>query len=141
MKETICTITGVVGAWIAALLGGWNSALGTLIIFMVADYITGLLVAGVFHKSGKTESDTLNSHVGWKGLCKKSVMLLFVLIAHRLDIVIGADYIRNTVIIGFIANELISIVENAGLMGIPLPAPIKKAIEILQNKEDEENGD
>ncbi len=141
MKETICTITGVVGAWIAALLGGWNSALGTLIIFMVADYITGLIVAGVFHKSGKTESGTLNSHAGWKGLCKKGVMLLFVLIAHRLDIVIGADYIRNTVIIGFIANELISIVENAGLMGLKMPKVIKKAIEVLQNKEDEENGD
>ncbi len=141
MKETICTITGVVGAWIAALLGGWNSALGTLIIFMAADYITGLLVAGVFHKSGKTENGALDSHIGWKGLCKKGVVLLFVLIAHRLDIVIGADYIRNTVIIGFIANELISIVENAGLMGIPLPVPIKKAIEILQSKEDEKNGD
>lgn len=141
MKETICTITGVIGAWIAALLGGWNSALGTLVIFMAADYITGLIVAGVFHKSGKTESGTLNSHIGWKGLCKKCVMLLFVLIAHRLDIVIGTDYIRNTVIIGFIANELISIVENAGLMGIPLPAPIKRAIEILQNKGDKEDGD
>ncbi len=141
MKETICTITGVIGAWIAALLGGWNSALGTLLIFMAADYITGLLVAGVFKKSEKTANGGLDSHIGWKGLCKKGVVLLFVLIAHRLDIVIGTDYIRNTVIIGFIANELISIVENAGLMGIPLPAPIKKAIEILQNKENEENGD
>ncbi len=141
MKETICTITGVVGAWIAALLGGWNSALGTLLIFMAADYITGLLVAGVVKKSEKTASGGLDSRIGWKGLCKKGVVLLFVLIAHRLDIVIGTDYIRNTVIIGFIANELISIVENAGLMGIPLPAPIKKAIEILQNKENEENGD
>ncbi len=140
MKETICTITGVIGAWIATLLGGWNSALGTLIIFMVADYITGLIVAGVFHKSGKTESGTLNSHAGWKGLCKKGVMLLFVLIAHRLDMVIGADYIRNTVIIGFIANELISIAENAGLMGLKMPKVIKKAIDVLQSKEEKDDG-
>lgn len=135
MKETICTITGVIGAWIAALLGGWNSALGTLIIFMAVDYITGLIVAGVFKKSAKTENGSLSSHIGWKGLCKKCVMLLFVLIAHRLDLVIGTDYIRNTVIIGFIANELISIVENAGLMGIPMPKVIMKAIDVLQSKE------
>ncbi len=141
MKETICTITGVLGAAIASFFGGWDAALTTLIIFMAADYITGLLVAGVFKKSEKTASGGLDSHIGWKGLCKKGVVLLFVLVAYRLDLTIGTNYIRNTVIIGFIANELISIVENAGLMGIPLPNVIKKAIEILQNREDEKNGD
>lgn len=138
MKETICTIVGVIGAWVAAFLGGWNSALGTLIIFMTVDFITGLFVAGVFHNSDKTESGSLNSHEGWKGLCKKGVMLLFVLIAHRLDLVIGTEYIRNTVIIGFIANELISIVENAGLMGIPIPKIIQKSIDVLQGKENDD---
>ncbi len=141
MKETICTITGVIGAAIASFFGGWDAALTTLIIFMAADYITGLLVAGVFKKSEKTANGGLDSHIGWKGLCKKGVVLLFVLVAYRLDLTIGTNYIRNTVIIGFIANELISIVENAGLMGIPLPASIKKGIEILQSKEDEESGD
>ena len=65
--------------------------------------------------------------------------LLFVLIAYRLDLAIGVDYIRDAVIIGFIANELISIVENAGLMGIPLPAVIKNAIDILKRKGEVEN--
>ena len=63
--------------------------------------------------------------------------LFFVLIAYRLDLVIGTNYIRDTVIIGFIANELISIVENAGLMGIPLPAVIQKGIDILTSKADQ----
>lgn len=137
MKETICTFAGCIGAAIASALGGWNSALATLLIFMAADYITGLIVAGVFRRSSKTENGALDSHVGWKGLCKKGVMLLFVLVAHRLDLVIGTDYIRNAVIIGFLTNELISIIENAGLMGVPLPKAITKAIEVLQHKEDD----
>lgn len=111
----------------------------TLLIFMVIDYITGLVVAGIFHSSPKTESGALESKAGWKGLCRKCMTLLFVLIAYRLDLAIGVDYIRNAVIIGFIANELISIVENAGLMGLPLPAVITKAIDILTDKAGVEN--
>ena len=133
-KETICTAVGVVGSAIAAVFGGWDEALVTLIIFMVIDYISGLLVAGIFHKSNKSENGALESRAGWKGLCRKCVTLLFVLIAYRLDLAIGVDYIRNAVIIGFMANELISIVENAGLMGAPLPGVIQNAIEILTQK-------
>lgn len=139
-KTAICSIIGVIGGMIASAFGGWNAALTTLILFMVIDYISGLTVAGVFHASRKTESGTLESRAGWKGLCRKGMTLLFVLIAHRLDLAIGVSYIRDTVIIGFIANELISIVENAGLMGIPLPSVITKAIDVLTKKGDELNG-
>lgn len=76
----------------------------------------------------------LESRAGWKGLCRKGVTLLFVLIAYRLDLALGVNYIRNAVIIGFMANELISITENAGLMGIPLPTVIQNAIEVLTRK-------
>lgn len=137
MKEAICTGIGAVGGAIAAAFGGWDAALATLLIFMTVDYISGLIVAGVFHNSKKTESGTLESRAGWKGLCRKAVTLLFVLIAYRLDLVIGVNYIRDAVIIGFIANELISIVENAGLMGIPLPTVIQNAIDILTKKSDD----
>lgn len=106
----------------------------TLLIFMVIDYITGLVVAGVFHKSKKTENGALESKAGFKGLCKKCMILLFVLIGHRLDIAIGTAYIKDAVCIAFIVNELISIVENAGLMGISVPPPIMKAIEVLNDK-------
>ena len=66
--------------------------------------------------------------------------LLFVLVAYRLDLAIGVDYIRDAVIIGFIANELISIVENAGLMGLPIPAALTKAVDILKQRSEEQKG-
>jgi toxin secretion/phage lysis holin len=142
MKEGICTGIGIVGSFIASLFGGWDAGLMTLIIFMAIDYFSGLIVAGVFHNSKKTENGTLESKAGWKGLCRKCMTLLFVLIAYRLDLAIGVNYIRDAVIIGFIANELISIVENAGLMGVPLPAVIQNAIDILTKKaESEKDGD
>lgn len=134
MKESICTGIGVVGGLIAALFGGWDAALITLMIFMAVDYVTGLLVAGVFHNSEKTPNGTLESRAGWKGLCRKGVTLLVVLVACRLDLVTGANFIRDAVVIGFIANETISIVENAGLMGIPIPAVIMQAIDVLKHK-------
>lgn len=134
MKEIVCAAVGIVGSAISCMLGGWDSALITLIIFMVIDYVSGLTVAGVFHASTKTDSGTLESRAGFKGLCRKGMIFLFVLIAYRLDLAIGTDYIRDTIIIGFMTNELISIVENAGLMGIPLPPVIKTAIDVLTKK-------
>jgi toxin secretion/phage lysis holin len=134
IKAVICTVFGAIGGMVAHLFGGWTEDMATLIIFMTVDFIMGLIVAGVFHKSNKSQSGALNSHAGWVGLCKKGVVLLFVLIAHRLDIILGSDYIRTTAIIGFIANEVISIVENAGLMGVPLPEVIVKAIEVLKRR-------
>ena len=88
--------------------------------------------------STKTDTGTLESKAGWKGLCRKCMTLIFVLVAYRIDLILGLDYIRNAVIIAFITNELISLVENAGLMGVPLPAVITKAIDILQKKSESE---
>lgn len=136
IKEGICTGIGVIGSIITSAFGGWDTGLVTLLIFMGIDYFSGLVVAGVFHKSNKTESGALESKAGWKGLCRKCMTLLFVLIAYRLDLAIGVDYIRNAVIIGFMANELISIVENAGLMGLPLPDAINKAIDVLTEQKE-----
>lgn len=138
IKAIICTIFGVVGGMIAHLFGGWTEDMVTLIIFMAVDFIMGLIVAGVFHKSNKSQTGALNSHAGWVGLCKKGVVLLVVLVAHRLDMLLGTNYIRTTAIIGFIANEVISIIENAGLMGVPLPEVIIKAIEILKHRTENE---
>ena len=134
MKEGLCTGIGIVGSFIASLFGGWDAALVTLLTFMVIDYISGMVVAGVFHNSKKTENGALESKAGWKGLCRKCMTLLFVLIAYRLDLALGVGYIRDAVIIGSMANELISIVENAGLMGLPLPAVITKAVDVLTKK-------
>jgi toxin secretion/phage lysis holin len=132
MKTTICTALGVVGSVIASAFGGWDAAMTTLLIFMGVDYLTGLVVAGVFHTSPKTENGALESRAGWKGLCRKGVTLLIVLVACRLDLVMGSTFIRDAAIIAFIANETISIIENAGLMGVPIPAVVVKAIEVLK---------
>ncbi len=134
LKVFVCTICGVMGSLISKAFGGWSEDMVTLVLFMAVDFITGLIVAGVFKASGKSKTGALDSKASFKGLCKKCVMLMFVLIAHRLDMILGADYIRTATIIGFILNEVISIVENAGLMGIPLPEIITKALEILKNK-------
>mgnify|MGYP005979540245 CR=1 FL=1 len=138
MKQIICTFIGMVGSAIASIFGGWDTGLVSLLIFMALDYVSGLVVAGVFHKSNKTDTGSLESKAGWKGLCRKCMTLVFVLVAYRLDLIIGTNYIRDAVIIAFIANELISLVENAGLMGIPLPSVLTKAIDILQKKSESE---
>lgn len=139
MKRVICTVVGMVGGFIASLFGGWSTGLVTLLIFMSIDYLSGLIVAGVFHNSPKTGTGTLESRAGWKGLCRKCMTLLFVLIAYRLDLALGISYIRDSVILGFMTNELISIVENAGLMGLPLPSVITKAIDVLTKKAESDN--
>ena len=133
IKIAILTGLGAVGAFLSSLFGGWDGALTTLVIFMAIDYVTGLIVAGVFKKSSKTESGTLESRAGWKGLCRKGMALLIVLIAARLDMAMGSNFIKDAVVIGYIANETLSIVENAGLMGLPIPTVISKAIDALQN--------
>ena len=133
MKEMILTVTGCLGAAIAAVFGGWSAGLTTLIIFMAVDYATGLIVAGVFHRSPKSDGGALESRAGWKGLVRKGVTLLIVLIACRLDVMLGVTYIRDAVVIAFIVNEALSIIENAGLMGVPIPAAITKAIELLKD--------
>lgn len=133
-KNILISIVGIIGSAIASAFGGWTTGLTTLVIFMAIDYITGLIVAGVFHKSTKTDSGTLESRAGFKGLCRKGAMLLIVLVACRLDLTLSTTYIKDAVIIAFIANETISIIENAGLMGVPMNDTLKNAIDVLQKK-------
>lgn len=134
MKESICTAFGLTGGVVAAAFGGWDAAMAALVVCLGADYISGSLVALVFHKSNKTASGAYNSTYGLKGLCRKGLMLLFVLVAVQIDKILGTDYVRDAVCIGFCANEVLSIVENLGLAGIPMPQVIVKALEQLQEK-------
>ena len=136
MKNELCTIIGIVGGAVASYFGGWDAALQTLVILMAVDYITGLIVAGVFHTSPKTKTGALESRAGWKGLCRKGTTLLVVLVACQLDAVIGSSFVRDATVIAFSCNEAISIVENAGLMGIPVPAAVTKAIDVLKQRAD-----
>lgn len=138
MKIKVLASIGTIGGFLAALLGGWDMGLKTLIIMMIVDYLTGLIVAGIFKKSTKSESGALESKAGWKGLCRKGVTLLIVLVAARLDEVANTTFIRDAVVIGYIANEAISIIENASLMGIPIPEILKRSIDVLKKKSEKE---
>jgi toxin secretion/phage lysis holin len=125
---------GAIGSVISELFGGWTSAMTTLVIFMLIDYITGILVAVVFKKSNKTEDGGLESKAGWKGLIRKFSTLLIVLISIRLDIIFNTTIISNCVVFTFLANELLSLLENVGLMGIPLPSVLTEVISVLNKK-------
>lgn len=133
MKENICTIVGIIGGFIAMMLGGWDTALITLVIFMAVDFITGLIGAAL-GKSKHSWTGHLSSKAGWYGLAKKFCTLLIIVVAVRIDILIGTTYVRDATCIGFCVNELLSIVENTSLIGIPYPEAIKKGIEVLQKK-------
>lgn len=132
--NVLYSLVGVVGGFVAMAFGGWSDALITLIVFMALDYVTGLIVAGIFKKSKKSENGALESRAGFKGLCRKGIALMIVLVAVRLDIIMHTTYIKDAVIIAFVVNESISIIENAGLMGIPIPPVIAKAIDVLRNE-------
>lgn len=137
-KAAIMTGAGVIGGMISQAFGGWDAALITLLLFMAVDYLSGLIVAGVFQASDKSASGSLSSVACWQGLLKKGMTLIIVLVAARLDIVLGTAFVRDAVVIAYIVNETISIIENAGLMGLPVPDVIMQAIEQLQGKKDGE---
>jgi len=136
VKATILTVAGAIGSFIANLFGGWTSDMQTLLIFMGIDIVMGLLIAAFWKKSEKSETGTLNSTSMAKGLIRKGVYLLIILVAYRLDLAMGVEYIRTAVIIAFIVNEVISIIENAGIMGVPIPSVIRKAIDVLRQRSD-----
>lgn len=134
MKETLCTVFGLMGSALCWAFGGWDAGLSALVICMSVDYISGSLVALVFHNSRKSETGSYNSAYGLKGLCKKCLMLLFVIVAVQADRLLGGDFVRDAVCIGFATNEILSIVENLGLAGVPMPQAVVKALEQLQTK-------
>ena len=135
IKLTALSALGLLGGCIADLLGGWDTGLQSLFLFMAIDYLTGLIVAGVFKKSRKSQQGALDSLAAWKGLLRKGVTLGVVLIACRLDLLLGATIIRDATVIAYCGNELLSITENIGVMGVPLPKAVTNALEALQQKD------
>lgn len=135
IKLFFITIFGAIGGFIVEQMGGWTNDMTTLVTLMGIDVIMGFAIAAIWNKSNKSVTGALNSVSMWKGLCRKGGSLLIVWVACRLDVSLGTEYIRTAVIIAFIANEAISIIENAGTMGIPIPKVIIKAIEVLKQKE------
>ncbi len=134
IKNIILVVISAVGGFIAEHLGGVDKMLIALLIFMTVDYITGLAVAFLFHKSTKTESGGASSKEGFKGIVRKMCILALIGLAHELDVIMGVDYTRALAIMFFLGNEGLSILENMGLMGVPYPEFIKKALEVMKDK-------
>lgn len=135
MLDKFLFLCGVVGAFITSLFGGWSTSIDTLFIFMLLDCLTGIIDC-ILLKSTKTVSGGLNSKIGFLGLAKKGMILVFLLVGYRLDLVLNTNYIRDGVCISFIINELISITENATLIGFPTPGVITNVIDVIKNKEE-----
>lgn len=141
--------SGVLGGIVSALIGGWDLALETLAIIMMLDYLTGLIVAGVFHKSPKSEGGALDSKAAFKGLVKKALIVIIVVAFHQGDRLTGKTFFRDGCCWAFFIAELISVVENVGLV-YPLPTFVRKALDWFRDKgeqlgddldkEDESNG-
>jgi len=141
IKNTVLLILSVTGSFLVDFTGGMDTVLKALLVFMAVDYLTGITVAFIFHKSKKTIGGRASSREGFKGIIKKLCMLLLVGLAHELDSIMKVDCIRSTTVMFFLVNEGLSVLENMGLMGIKYPAFFVKALEVLREKsETEESG-
>ena len=131
LVKALCAVGGAV----AGLLGGWDAALTILVVMMGADYLSGVIVAAC-GRSPKSEGGGVSSKAGFIGLAKKGFMLLIVLLAALLDRVSGSGtaMVRTAAVMYYIANEGISLLENAALMGVPFPERVKNALEALKNE-------
>lgn len=127
--ENIIKASIAIGGGIASFLfGGWSQALQALLLFIAVDYITGVIAAG---KEGKLSSDA-----GLKGIARKVMIFFVVAVAHQVDLLLGYGHVfRDAAVTFYVVNEAISILENAGRMGVPIPDRIQQAIEILKGKE------
>ncbi len=137
MKKGVMAGIAALGGLVIRALGGWDGALQVLVAFMAVDYATGLLVAGVFKRSGKTKGGGLESRAGFLGLLRKGAILLLVFLGSLLDTLPGGGFIRPAVCCFFIANEGLSVLENLGLMGVPYPAFLRNMLEALRKQGDE----
>ena len=135
MYFSALTVFSAAGAAILSALGGWDDSLQFLVGIMAVDYLLGILIALVWHKSQKTADGTFESNASLKGLLRKSSVLVVVYVAVQLDTVANTGgYLRTAVILFFIANEGFSIIENFGIMGVPMPEQVKDAFAAIKSK-------
>ena len=135
MKEfwnTIQLIFAAIGGWLGYFLGGCDGLLYALIAFVVIDYLTGIMCAISDH--------TLSSEVGFRGICRKVLIFLLVGIAHTLDVnIIGSgSVLRTAAVFFYISNEGVSIMENAGHLGLPFPGKLMEVLEQLHDRAEKE---
>ena len=137
--DKVLSVVAAAAGFVAGLFGEWTVAMTVLVVLMVVDYITGCL-CGFFGKSGKTESGRWLSSAAFKGLLHKGLIMLVILVAAQLDLVVaaGTSTFKTMAVFYYISCEGLSVVENIGLLGLPLPPFLKNALEVLKSKN--ENG-
>lgn len=135
MWDKVVKIGATIAGAVAGLFGGWNTMLTLLAVLMVMDYASGLIVAWR-GRSPKSENGGVSSSVGFDGLAKKAFIILIVLVATILDrsLNMGSMVFQTAACCYYLANEGLSILENAALMGVPFPEGVKKALETLKQK-------
>jgi len=132
-KDIVKYVAAIGSSLVTYLFGGWSALIQILVAFVVIDYVTGVLAAGVRRE--------ISSSVGGRGIARKVLIFVLVACGHLVDMALGtADVIRDAVIYFYIANELLSIIENAGEIGLPVPDILKNAIERLKGKEQDTPG-
>lgn len=136
----LTAFVGVAGGAFSAAIGGMDGVAKALVICMCIDWVLGMVDSLIFKASPKTETGGYNSAIGFKGLVKKGIILIMVIVGNLLDTTLGTTFIRDGVAIAYLANEVASIIENVGVMGIPVPAPLSAALDLLKKKGDKNNG-
>jgi toxin secretion/phage lysis holin len=140
IKNGVLAVLAVAGSVLANALGGWDGALKVLVAFMICDYICGILVAAVKKESNKSSTGALDSRAGFKGIIKKCLILMVVFLASMMDKGMGIHYIRNAVVLFYVGNEGLSLIENTALLGFPWPDGMKNALDAMRKKGDEGTG-
>ena len=132
VKQVISLVIGTLTTGLFKVIGAPTQDLKILLLLMVIDLIVGFTVSAVWHKSSKTKSGKVSSKVMFKGIVKKILTLVLVVVAYQIGILLGYDVIRHVVIIAFIVQEIISIIENIAITGVKAPDIITKALDILE---------
>lgn len=134
LKSIVSSVTGIIGSLLINLIGAPTDDLIILIVLMIIDLIVGFLISAIWQKSSKTDSGKLSSGVMFKGIVKKLFTLVVVVIAFQLDKLLAMNVIRHIVIIAFIVEEILSIIENIAITGIKIPGIINKALDVLESE-------
>ena len=140
VKQVISLVIGALTTGLLKVIGEPTQDLKILLLLMVIDLIVGFTVSAVWHKSSKTKSGKVSSKVMFKGIVKKILTLVLVVVAYQIDILLGYD-IRHVAIIAFIVQEIISIIENIAITGIKVPGTITKALDVLERSVKDEFSD
>ena len=128
-------LVGALGSFFSVLFGTYSHTLETLLILMVFDTLTGGIVIPIyFRKSPKSKSGCINSKAFGTGIARKFYRIVMVAVAYRLDLTFGINYLMNALVIAFIFEETISLVENGAIMGVPLPKFFTDALDVLKTK-------